>query len=135
MVDWAMGGDGIGFIVLPWEEITSAILSRESAFDYAISNNIDLCSDPNRSSTIEITNGGCYYLEVIVNELEVRRIYHPCDPTAVVSCYQYWSVCKEWDPNNGWIIITERGPLLVPFTCSPIIDAGGNNRECFPICE
>jgi hypothetical protein len=135
MIDWATGGEDIAFAILPWEDIHSSILSSESAYDYAIANNIDPCSEPNRTSTIEVTDGGCYYLTVVIKELEVRRVFTPCDPTATVSCHQYWYVCKEWDPNSGWVVITERGPLVVPFSCSPVLDPSGNQRECFSVCN
>jgi hypothetical protein len=123
-----------GNIPMPWAAIIGLILAEEPELDQDLHDEIHPCDDPKAPvATIEVTHGGCYSFSYIINGLEVRKVATACDPSNVEKCHQYWFVCREWDPNSGWVVVTTAGPLVANFDCTNIFDP--NNNECHSLCE
>lgn len=120
---------------IPWADVIGQIVAEEAMYDDNLQNDIPYCNDQTPAfEYIEVTHGGCYDVDIIINELEVRRILYPCDPGRVEKCYQNWKLCKVWDPVNGWIVHAEsNGAPLPQFDCSGVYSVDGD--QCESICE
>jgi hypothetical protein len=127
--------DGSGNPSIPWPEVLGQIIAEEPLIDDFLHNDIPECNDQDPVFTfVELTHGGCYSVNLIINELEVRRVLTPCDPTRMDKCEAYYKICKEWDQSVGWIVHVEESGVPVPlFNCDGVIDP--NQEQCTPICD